>query len=159
MSWISMQPGQPDSWCCVPGHFHTGIIQDEIFSDFNLGKLWCRPAEPKANENLDVPRILLSASLNISRGTSWHKEAVMQIFIITLQFCISDSSSCCSYLHLQYGLYTLSGGDAWVKKKKTKNRKFKTKISYRLFSFTSYEQPTFKLIFFEANMTCSSAAI
>lgn len=77
MPWIALLPGQPGCWCSVPWPFCTGIAWDGIFSGFNLGKLWCRPAEPKADESSDVPRMLLSASLNISRGTSWHKEAFM----------------------------------------------------------------------------------
>lgn len=43
--------------------------------------------------------------------------------------------------------------------KKNETTKFKTKTNYPLFLFTSYEQPVFKLIFFEDNVTCSSAAI
>lgn len=43
--------------------------------------------------------------------------------------------------------------------KKTETMKFKTKTNYSLFLFATYEQPVFKLIFFEANITCSSAAI
>lgn len=77
MPWISRLLGWPSGWCSVPGHFPTRTAWDRIFNGFNLGKLWCRAAEPGTNERSHVPRMLLSESLNISRGTSWHKEAVM----------------------------------------------------------------------------------